>query len=247
LDYGINHIDAAASYGDAELRVGPWMKDHREDFFLATKTEKRTYQEAKEELQRSLARLQVESVDLWQMHVLVDEDGWQTAMGPGGALEAFIEAKEKGLARYLGVTGHGVQAPEFHARSLEAYDFDSVLLPYSPVMMENPAYAESFEALMEICQARRVAVQTIKAIVGRPWKEGETHTRTTWYKPLEDQKAIDTMIHWVLARPGVFFNMVGDIQLLPKVLDAANRFDPATTQADLAEALAEINVKPLFT
>jgi aryl-alcohol dehydrogenase-like predicted oxidoreductase len=246
LEYGVNHIDVAASYGEAELRIGPWMKDHREDFFLATKTEQRTYQGAIDELHRSLARLQVEYVDLWQMHFLVDEPGWQTAFGPGGALEAFIEAKEQGLARWLGVTGHGVQAPEFHARSLAQYDFDSVLLPYSPVMMENKNYAASFEALMQTCVEKNVAVQTIKAVVGRPWKEGEAHTRATWYKPLEDQKALDTMVHWVLARPGVFFNTVGDIHVLPKVLDAASRFDPATTQADLAEALAQINVEPLF-
>jgi aryl-alcohol dehydrogenase-like predicted oxidoreductase len=246
LEYGINHIDVAASYGEAEQRVGPWMKRHRGDFFLATKTEQRTYQGAMDELQRSLERLQVDHVDLWQMHVLVDEEGWQTAFSPGGALEAFIEAKEQGLTRYLGVTGHGVQAPEFHSRSLGQYDFDSVLLPYSPVMMKNPQYAASFESLMATCTQRNVAVQTIKAMVGRPWKEGEEHTRSTWYKPLEDQKEIDTVIHWVLARPGVFINTAGDIHLLPKVLDAANRFDPETTQESLKEAVAAMDVAPLF-
>lgn len=246
LEYGINHIDVAASYGEAEVRIGPWMKHHRDDFFLATKTEQRTYQGAKEELQRSLERLGVDHVDLWQMHFLVDEQGWQTAFGPGGALEAFIEAREQGLARFLGVTGHGLQAPEFHTRSLAQYDFDSVLLPYSPVLMAKDKYARSFGSLMDTCRQRNVAVQTIKAIVGRPWKEGEAHNRATWYKPLEDQQAIDTMIHWVLARPGIFFNTVGDIDVLPKVLDAASRFDPEVTQAELAEALAQIEVESLF-
>ena len=144
LEYGINHIDTAASYGEAELRIGPWMAKHRQDFFLATKTEKRTYAGAKEELHRSLERLQVDYVDLWQMHFLVEEDDWQTAMGSKGALEAFIEAKEQGLVRFLGVTGHEIRVTNFHKRSLERYDFDSVLLPYSPVLMKNQVYADRF-------------------------------------------------------------------------------------------------------
>lgn len=245
LSYGINHIDTAASYGEAEVRIGPWMKAHRKDFFLATKTEQRTYQGAKEELQRSLERLQVDSVDLWQMHVLVDEDGWQTAMGPGGALEAFIEAREQGLVRFLGVTGHGLQTPEFHRRSLERFDFDSVLLPYNPLLMANPAYAASFNALAATCQERNVAIQTIKSISSGPW-DGHDRTRTTWYKPLEEQAHINTMVHWILSRPGVFINTVGDIALLPKVLEAGSRFDPGMKQADFEAAIAEIKVEPLF-
>jgi len=245
LSYGINHIDTAASYGEAEVRIGPWMKAHRKDFFLATKTEQRTYQGAKAELQRSLERLRVDSVDLWQMHVLVDEDGWQTAMGPDGALEAFIEAREQGLVRFLGVTGHGLQAPDFHRRSLERFDFDSVLLPYNPQLMADPAYAAGFEALAATCQEREVALQTIKSISSGPW-DGHDRTRATWYKPLEDQAHIDTMVHWVLSRPGVFLNTVGDIDLLPKVLEAGTRFDPAMKQADFEAAIAEIQIEPLF-
>jgi aryl-alcohol dehydrogenase-like predicted oxidoreductase len=245
LSYGINHIDTAASYGEAEVRIGPWMKSHREDFFLATKTEQRTYQGAKEELQRSLERLQVDSVDLWQMHVLVDEDGWQTAMGEGGALEAFIEARDQGLVRYLGVTGHGLQAPSFHQRSLERFDFDSVLLPYNPLLVANPVYAAGFEALAATCLERNVAIQTIKSISSGPW-DGHERTRATWYKPLEEQAHIDTMVHWVLSRPGVFLNTVGDIDLLPKVLEAGTHFDPGMVQADFEAAIAEIQVAPLF-
>jgi aryl-alcohol dehydrogenase-like predicted oxidoreductase len=246
LEYGVNHIDTAASYGDSELRIGPWMKHHRQDFFLATKTDKRTYQEAKDELHLSLERLQVDYIDLWQMHFLIDEPGWQTAMGPGGALEAFLEAREQGLTRHLGVTGHGLQVIDFHTRSLEHFDFDSILLPYSPVMMENREYAVGFESLIATCQEKNIAVQTIKSLVSRPWKENEQN-RTTWYKPLEEQTEIDAVIHWTLARPGIFLNTVGDIDLLPKVLDAARRFNPTTTQADLAEELAKIKVEPLFT
>lgn len=246
IEYGINHIDTAASYGDAEQRIGPWMKNHRKDFFLATKTEQRTYQGAKDELHRSLERMRVDSVDHWQMHVLVDEEGWQTAMGPGGALEAFIEAREQGLTRFLGVTGHGLQVTDFHRRSLEQFDFDSVLLPYNPLLMDDSQYAAGFEALAATCQERNVAVQTIKSLSSGPWN-GHEKTRATWYKPYEEQEQIDTMVHWVLSNPGVFLNSVGDIYVLPKVLDAASRFDEAMKQADFEDAIKQIDVEPLFT
>jgi len=246
LENGINHIDAAASYGEAELRIGPWMKSHREDFFLATKTENRTYQGAKDELHRSLERLQVEYVDLWQMHFLIDESEWQIAMGAGGALGAFIEAREQGLVRSLGVTGHGLQVIDFHKRSLARFDFDSILLPYNPQVMRNAEYASGFESVVGICQERNVAVQTIKSISSGPWKNHQ-QTRATWYKPLEDQSHIDTMIHWVLSRPGIFLNSVGDIHLLPKVLDAAQRFDPNAKQSDFEDAISKIKTEPLFT
>jgi aryl-alcohol dehydrogenase-like predicted oxidoreductase len=245
LEQGINHIDTAASYGDAELRIGPWMAKHRQDFFLATKSEKRTYAGAMEELHSSLERLQVDYVDLWQMHFLIEEDDWQTAMGPGGALEAFIEAKERGLARFLGVTGHEIRVTDFHQRSLERFDFDSVLLPYNPVLMKNPVYAEGFENLMAVCQQRNVAVQTIKSLSRGPWKDKEPN-RATWYEPFEEQVHIDAVVHWVLSRPGIFLNTAGDINLLPKVLDAVQRFDETSAQADFEEALSQIEVEPLF-
>jgi aryl-alcohol dehydrogenase-like predicted oxidoreductase len=246
LEYGINHIDTAASYGEAELRIGPWMKAHRKDFFLATKTGERTYQAAKEELQRSLERMRVDSVDLWQMHFLADEEGWQTAFGKGGVLEAFIEAKEQGLTRFLGVTGHGLQVTDFHRRSLEQYDFDSILLPYNPLLMDNPAYAAGFNSLLATCQERNTAVQTIKSLSSGPWN-GHKQNRATWYKPFEEQDQIDTMVHWVLSNPNVFLNSVGDIYVLPKVLDAASRFDENMKQEDFADAIAQIEVEPLFT
>ena len=246
LEYGINHIDTAASYGEAELRIGPWMKEHRKNFFLATKTGERTYQDAKEELQRSLERMRVDSVDLWQMHFLADEEGWQTAFGEGGVLEAFIEAKEQGLTRFLGVTGHGLQVTDFHRRSLEQYDFDSILLPYNPLLMDNPEYAAGFNALLATCQQRNAAVQTIKSLSSGPWN-GHKQNRTTWYKPFEEQYQIDTMVHWVLSNPNVFLNSVGDIHVLPLVLDAASRFDENMQQEDFADAIAQIEVEPLFT
>ncbi len=237
LQYGVNHIDTAASYGNAELRIGPWMKAHRRTFFLATKTEKRTYQEAKGELQRSLERLRVDRVDLWQMHVLVKPEEWEVAMGPGGALEAFLEAREQGLTRFLGVTGHGLTAPTMHLRSLERFDFDSVLFPYNYVLMQNPQYAADVEKLLKVCQEKQVAVQTIKSLTRGPWGEKE-QTRATWYEPLEDQQDIDLAVHWVLKRPQLFLNTIGDIYMLPKVLDAAARFQVGPSD-DAIQAMAQ--------
>lgn len=246
LEYGVNHIDVAASYGDAELRIGPWMAEHRKTFFMATKTGKRTYQEAWDELNRSLERLRVDSVDLWQMHGLVDEAEWQTAMGPGGVLEAFVEAREKGLVRFLGVTGHGLAAPVMHKRSLERFDFDSVLLPLNYPLFQNPQYVADFEALVALCQERTVAVQTIKSICRRPWGEQE-RIRATWYQPLEDQAAVDKAVSWVLGRPEVFLNTVGDIHVLPRVLDAASRFAARPTDAEMGALVEAQQMEPLFT
>ncbi len=245
LEYGVNHIDTAAGYGDSELRIGPWMQKHRDDFFLATKTGERTHREAKDEFHRSLERLRVDSVDLLQLHYLVDPQQWEVAMGPGGALEAAVEAREQGLTRFIGVTGHDVVAPAMHLRSLERYDFDSVLLPYSYVMMQNPQYAADFEALMKVCQERNVAVQTIKSLVRRPWGDRE-QTRATWYEPLEDQEAVDRAVHWVLGNSQVFLNTVGDIHVLPKVLDAASRFETRPSEEKMEEMVQQFEMAPLF-
>jgi aryl-alcohol dehydrogenase-like predicted oxidoreductase len=245
LEYGVNHIDTAVMYGEAELRIGPWMEDHRQDFFLATKTEERTYQGAWDELQGSLGRLQVDYVDLWQMHVLIDPKEWEVAMGPGGALEAFIEAREKGLARYLGVTGHEVVVAAMHLRSLAHFDFDSVLLPLNYPMMQNPRYAADFESLLSLCQERNVAMQTIKSITHGPWGD-KPETAATWYEPLMDQEAIDLAVHWVLGKPGIFLNTVGDIHLLPKVLDAASRFEAGPSDDEMEKLVDAVGMTPFF-
>lgn len=245
LSYGINHIDTAHSYGDAELRLGPWMKRHRQDFFLATKTEQRTYRGAWDELQQSLERMQTDHIDLWQMHFLVDPDEWDVAMGPGGALEAFVEAREQGLVRYLGVTGHGVTVAQMHLRSLARFDFDSVLLPYNYSMMQNPQYAADFAALTAVCDERHVAIQTIKSLARGSWG-AKPQTRNTWYEPFEKEAEIETAVHWVLNRPGIFLNTAGDPDLLPLVLAAASRFTPAN-QAILDTKMAQLQTAPLFT
>ena len=245
LQYGVNHIDVASSYGDAELRIAPWLEQHRAHFYLATKSDARTAKEAKEELHRSLERMRVDYVDLWQLHNLVDPIEWDIALSPGGAIEAAVEAMAQGLIRAVGVTGHGLQVAATHRRSLERFDFDAVLLPYNYITMQKPYYAENFNALLSTCQERNVAVQTIKSIAYRPWM-GREHTRTTWYTPLEDQKDIDMAVHWVLKQPGIFLNTVGDIALLPKVLDAANRFQAGPSDEDMQAMVARLNMEPLF-
>lgn len=248
LQYGVNHIDVAASYGDAELRIAPWLEKYRAQFYLATKTDARTAKAAKEELHRSLERMHVDYVDLWQLHSLADPIEWDVALSPGGAIEAAVEAKQQGLIRAIGVTGHGLQIAATHRRSLARFDFDSVLLPYNYITMQNPYYAENFNALLAACQQRNVAVQTIKSIAYRPWM-GRPHTHATWYEPLENQGDIDRAVHWVLSRPGIFLNTVGDLRLLPSVLDAASRFQPGQTMPsddDMQALVSRVGMEPLF-
>jgi aryl-alcohol dehydrogenase-like predicted oxidoreductase len=245
LQHGINHIDVAASYGDAELRVKPWLKREPGRFFVATKTGARAATEARDELHRSLDRLGVDHVDLWQLHNLADPIEWDTALSPGGAIEAAVEAREQGLVRWIGVTGHGSQIAANHRRSLDRFDFDSVLLPYNFVTMQLPYYAENFEALVATCWERGTAVQTIKSIALGPWL-GRPRTRTTWYEPLEAQSDIDVAVWWVLGRPGMFLNTVGDVDLLPRVLDAATRFEKRPPDSDMRSLVERSSTKPLF-
>lgn len=246
IENGINHIDVAASYGDAELRLGPWMPEHRDRFFLATKTGEREAGPAYDEIQRSLERLQTDVIDLIQLHNLAEEDEWDVALGPGGALEAAVRARDEGLVRHIGVTGHGTQIAEMHKRSLARYDFISVLLPYNYPMMMNARYHADFEELSTICLERNVAMQTIKSITKAPWGDREPIT-STWYEPLEDQAAIDTAVWWVLGRPNVFLNTASDPALLAKQLDAAHRYESRPSDADMTALVDSWQMEPLFT
>lgn len=246
LSLGVNHVDVAASYGDAELHVGSWIGRHGRPFFLATKTGERTAEKAREEFQRSLERLRVDRVDLLQLHNLVDPQEWEIALGPGGALEAAIRAREEGLVRFIGVTGHGLAAPAMHRRALERFDFDSVLLPYSYLMAQIEPYQRDFVRLTDLCRARNVAVQTIKSLVYSPWGE-RTPDRATWYRPLEDQADIDRAVHWVLGQAGLFLNSAGDVNLLPRVLDAANRFSAPPSDAEMQAMVDRLGMQSLFS
>ncbi len=247
LSYGINHIDTAADYGESERLLGPWMDAHRDKFFLATKTAERSYQGAKDCLKRSMDLLRVDQIDLIQMHCLIDATEWEQAMGDGGALEALVEAREKGWVRFIGVTGHGTEAPSMHLRSLERFDFDTVLLPLNYPMWQNEVYRRDFEQLATLCQARDVPVQTIKAVARRLRRDKSTDY-VTWYEPLQNQADIDPSVHWVLGRPDVFLNTIGDVDILPKVLDAATRHQPRSRPSDqeMDRLLARCGIEPLF-
>jgi aryl-alcohol dehydrogenase-like predicted oxidoreductase len=245
LEHGVNHLDVAASYGDAELRLKPWLQRDRDRFFLATKTDARTATAARDELHRSLDRLGVDQVDLWQLHSLADPIEWDVALSPGGAIEAATAARAEGLVRWIGVTGHGSQIAATHRRSLERFDFDSILLPCNYLTLQLPYYAENFEALLATCRQRRVAVQTIKSVALRPWM-GRPHTATTWYQPLDRQDDIDLAVWWVLGHSDVFLNSIGDVDLLPKVLDAAERFEAAPSDAEMAALAERSKLEPLF-
>jgi len=245
LEYGVNHLDVASEYGDAEVRIRPWLQREPGRFFLATKGDQRTAAAAREELHRSLDRMGVDHVDLWQLHALADPIEWDIALSPGGALEAALEARDQGLIRYIGVTGHGSQIAATHRRSLDRFDFDSVLLPHNYVTMANHYYAENFNALYDTCRQRRVAVQTIKSIALRPWS-GREHTAATWYEPLTEQADIDLAVWWALGRTGTFLCSAGDVDLLPKVLNAASRLADAPDDVAMSELYQRTAADPLF-
>ncbi len=245
LAYGVNHLDVASSYGEAELRIRPWLSREPGRFFVATKADARTREGAREELHRSLDRLGVDHVDLWQLHALADPIEWDIALSPDGAIEAAIEARGEGLVRWIGVTGHGSQIAATHRRSLDRFDFDPVLLPYNYVTMQNSYYAANFDALYRIGRERNVAMQTIKSIARRPWL-GRPHTQATWYEALQQQSDIDLAVWWALGRPGVFLDSVGDVGLLPRVLDAASRFAGSPDDAAMTDLVHRSAAEPLF-
>ncbi|MGH9213934.1 MAG: aldo/keto reductase [Acidimicrobiales bacterium] len=247
FDAGVNHIDTAASYGDSELRIGPWMDQHRDRFFLATKTGERAGDAARAELERSLERLRVDAVDLIQLHNLVEADEWQVAHGPGGAVAALAKARDEGLVRHIGVTGHGLRIAGMHRRSLERFPFDSVLLPYSYVLLQDPAYRADVEELLAICAEQQVAVQTIKSVARRRWSDDYDGPRYSWYEPLADADAIGRSVRWVLAHPTAFLVSSSDATVLPAILDAAGRSgDQALTDDEMRADLTAQAVKPLF-
>jgi aryl-alcohol dehydrogenase-like predicted oxidoreductase len=249
LEFGINHLDVAAMYGVAELRLAAWLRQRRNEFFLATKTLDRSREAARQSIETSLARMQVSQIDLIQLHNLTDEAGWKQAMGPGGALEALREARERGQVSFLGVTGHGTQAARMHLRSLERFPFDSVLLPFNYAMMQNDDYARDVDELLAVCRERGVAVQTIKSIARRRWQEGGSEQRFSWYEPLKEPEAIGRAVAWALHRPEIFLNTSSDATLLRSTLEAASLFEPGTPEAidrAIAEDVAAYAIEPLF-
>ena len=245
LELGVNHIDTAARYGDSELLLAPSLLEYRDRFFLATKTGERTYEGARDGIDNSLKRLGVDHVDLIQFHNLVDRQEWEIAMGPGGALEAALEAKEQGKVRFIGVTGHGSSVARRHIESLKQFPFDSVLLPYNFPMMSQPDYAADFEELMSLCEDRDVAVQTIKSVARRRWQTAPER-RHSWYEPLTDPSAVRSAVHWVLQRRGIFLNTSSDSSLLRMALDAASEPLEEQSTPTMATLVGDLEMEPLF-
>jgi len=236
LEHGVNHIDTAASYGDSEIRLGPWMPKIRDRVFLATKTGARTREKALEEIRRSLERLQVESVDLLQLHSVGTLEELDKCTAKGGALEAAIEAKERGWIKAIGITGHGHEAPATHLEALSRFPFEAVLCPLNYRLYSIPAYREDFDALVQETRKRDVPLRVIKAIAKRPWEEGAKRKYATWYEPFDDQKIIDACVHFVLSMDGVAgFASAGEVELFPKIVDAVERFGSMTNEE--AEAI----------
>ena len=242
---GVNHIDTAAGYGDSELNLAGWLAEHRSEVFLATKTVERGGSEARAGLERSLTRMGVDHVDLIQLHNLVDREGWEEAMGTGGAVEALVQARDEGLVRFIGVTGHGTFAPTMHLLSLDEFEFASVLCPYNFSMMAQPQYAADFESLATICRERDVALQTIKSLARRRWRATDG-PKFSWYEPLTDADAIRRAVQWVLSRDDVFLNTSSDARLLEPTLIAAREMRGCPTDAEMKRDSDSFAIEPLF-
>lgn len=243
--WGINHIDTAAGYGASEERLRPWLAEHRSEVFLATKTGERTGDAARAELERSLERMDVDRVDLIQLHNLVEDDEFDTVFASGGALEALSAARDEGLVSHIGVTGHGLRIPGMHLRSLERFDFASVLFPVNFILLDNEAYRSDVEELLAVCADREVAVQTIKSIARGRWSD-ESTAHFSWYDPLTDPSAIARAVRLVLANSQMFLNTTSDARLLPIVVEAASGDLSAPTDDEMRADVVAEGITPLF-
>jgi len=224
IQHGVNHFDTAASYGDSEIRLGAKMAGIRDQIFLASKTEQRTKEKAKEQIYRSLERLQVDYLDLIQLHAVTNLEELDKCTGKGGSLEAALEAKEEGIVKAIGITGHGHKAPATHLEALKRYPFATVLTPLNYYLYSMDDYREDFLALAEEAKRQDAALRVIKAIAKGPWEIEQKRTYATWYEPFDEQKIIDACVSFVLSIDGVAgFASAGDIHLFPKVVDAALR------------------------
>ncbi|MEM7286892.1 MAG: aldo/keto reductase [Actinomycetota bacterium] len=245
-EFGVNHIDTAASYGDSELNLAPFLADTRDEWFLASKTGDRSGADARASLERSLERLGVDHLDLIQLHNLVEEDEWHEAFSADGAVAALFRARDEGLVRHVGVTGHGLRIARMHIRSLGEAEFASVLLPYSHTLMSDPGYAADVQELIELCIEREVAVQTIKSVARRRWAPDHEGPRFAWYEPLDEGDALTRAVHYVLADDRVFLNTSSDARLLRATCEAAMSLEgrPSAEAMD-ADRLAN-GVVPIF-
>lgn len=229
IEAGINHIDIAPSYGQAELRVGPWMKTERERFFLGCKTMERSKEGAWRELHESLERLNTASFDLYQCHAVTTFDELDALFAKGGAMETMVKAREQGLTQYIGITGHGVDAPKIYLEALRRFDFDSVLFPLNFVQMAMPEFRAAAEELISVCKAKDVGTMIIKSITKGPWGD-KPKTATTWYEPFDKMDEIQRGINFALSYDVTGVCTAGDIHILPMVIKACENLAAITAQ-----------------
>ena len=247
LEQGVNHLDTAATYGESELRLAPWLAAHRGRFFLATKTGERNGDGARASLERSLERLGVDQIDLIQLHNLVEEDEFVTAHGPNGAVAAMVRAREEGLVRFIGVTGHGLRIAGMHLRSLERFPFDSVLFPYNYPLLRDLNYRRDVEELLDLCASQQIAVQTIKSLARRRWLlPVPREQRRSWYEALNEGASIARAVNFVLANEQLFLNSSSDYEQLSRTLAvaAATRLSP--TDEEMEADISNHEMAPLF-
>jgi aryl-alcohol dehydrogenase-like predicted oxidoreductase len=245
IQAGVNHIDVAPSYGQAEVRVGPWMKRERGRFFLGCKTMERTKQGAWGELRRSLELLQTDAFDLYQLHAITSMDELDAVTGQGGALEALVQARREGLVRHLGITGHGAQAPQIYLEALRRFDFDSVLFPLNFVQMADPVYRKFALELIETCKAKDVGTMVIKTITKGPWGD-KPHTANTWYEPFEEMDRIREAVNFALSYEVTGLCTAGDTRILPLVLKACEEFTPLSETEKETLIAGGRQLEPLF-
>jgi predicted aldo/keto reductase-like oxidoreductase len=246
MAYGVNHIDVAPSYGKAEERLGPWLKRDRSRFFVGCKTEERSREGAASELHRSLERLQITSFDLYQLHAVTSMAELDAVTRKGGALEAVIEARQAGLTRFIGITGHGVDSPAVFLEALNRFNFDSVLFPLNFILYANPAFRRNAVRLLEECRKRQVGVMIIKSIARGPWGS-LPETNTTWYRPFDQPEDIQKAVNFVLSQPVTGLCTAGDIQLLPLILEACEKFSPFKLAEQEQLVVTAGQYEPLFS
>ena len=224
LAAGVNHLDIAPQYGEAERVVGPLVPPVRDRLFVACKTMRKNGDGVRAQLEASLRLLGCDAFDLYQLHAVTSLDDLELRRD---AAEAILRARDEGLCRFVGITGHDLGAPAAHAEALRRYDLDTVMFPVNARMWAEPGYRHDAEALLALAAERDVGVMAIKAGAARPWPEGADRWATTWYEPLSDQSALDQAVRFTLSVEGVHaFCTPGDAAVLPRALAAAAAFTP---------------------
>ena len=247
IQAGVNHIDVAPSYGEAENRLRPWLEKDRERFFLGCKTAERDREGAARELRESLERLGVDRFDLYQLHAVDSLEELDKATGSGGALEEILEAREEGLLDYIGITGHGLHVADVFFEALERFDFDTVMFPINFVMYDNLAYRASSERLLQRCRERNVGVMVIKAVARALWHD-RPQTHSCWYEPFDQMEQIQPAVNFSLSQAGITgLCTSGDVKVLPLFLRACQNYQALTAAEQAALIDTAGAYEPIFS